>query len=140
VAVALASAGARVSIYARDPRRAETVAALVDGQFGALPPPPETWDLLVNATPVGMAPNTGDTPLQDYPFESGTVVYDLVYNPSETRLLREAAAAGCRTIGGLGMLIAQAEQQFEWWTDRRPPERLFREAAMGRLRAAAIPT
>ena len=47
---------------------------------------------------------------------AGPYVYDLVYNPTPTRLLREAAAAGCQTIGGLDMLVAQAQEQFDWWT------------------------
>lgn len=127
-AVALSSAGARVSIHARRIEQAETVASLVDGVAATLPPLPGTWDLLVNATPVGMAPNVNDTPLPDYTFD-GATVYDLVYNPLETRLLREAAAAGCRTIGGLGMLVAQAEEQFAWWSGRRPPARLFQHVA-----------
>ena len=53
---------------------------------------------------------------------TGRCVYDLVYNPPLTRLLREAAPAGCQTIGGLDMLVAQAHEQFDWWTGvrRRP--------------------
>ena len=51
----------------------------------------------------------------------GRIVYDLVYNPMDTRLLKDAAAAGCETIGGLDMLVAQAEDQSEWWLGRRPP-------------------
>jgi len=60
-------------------------------------------------------------------------VYDLVYNPPETRLLREAAKAGCQTIGGLDMLVAQAQEQFEWWMATRPPAGIMREAALKRL-------
>jgi 3-dehydroquinate dehydratase / shikimate dehydrogenase len=138
VAVALASVGARVSVHARRTERAAEVAALVDGTAGPWPPAPGTWDLLVNATPVGMASDR-DTPLPHYPFTSGTTVYDLIYNPAETRLVRDAAAAGCRTFGGLAMLVAQAERQFEWWTGQRAPDGLFREAAAGQLRDTAIP-
>jgi shikimate 5-dehydrogenase len=61
-------------------------------------------------------------------------VYDLVYNPLETLLLRDARAAGCRTLGGLDMLVAQAQRQFEWWTGTRAPERAMREAAVEALR------
>jgi 3-dehydroquinate dehydratase/shikimate dehydrogenase len=139
VAVALASEGARVSVFARDPARARPVAAIGGGEAGTWPPPPGTWDLLVNATPVGMSPDADATPLPGYRFVPGTTVYDLIYNPTDTRLLREAAAAGCRTIGGLAMLAAQAERQFEWWTGRRAPAHLFGEAAAGRLRDMAVP-
>jgi shikimate 5-dehydrogenase len=48
-----------------------------------------------------------------------------------TRFLHEAASAGCDTIGGLDMLVAQAEDQSEWWLGRRPPAGLMREAALG---------
>jgi shikimate 5-dehydrogenase len=60
-------------------------------------------------------------------------VYDLIYNPTTTRLLREAAAAGCQTIGGLEMLVGQAAEQFEWWTGVKPPAGVMREAALKRL-------
>ena len=61
------------------------------------------------------------------------MVYDLVYNPPQTRFLEQAARAGCRTIGGLDMLVAQAQAQFEWWTGGRPADRVMREAALARL-------
>jgi shikimate 5-dehydrogenase len=60
-------------------------------------------------------------------------VYDLVYNPPATRLLRDAARMGCQTIGGLDMLVAQAHEQFQWWTGTRPPVGIMREAALKRL-------
>jgi 3-dehydroquinate dehydratase / shikimate dehydrogenase len=127
VAVGLAAAGAAVGVYARDIRKAEGVARIVGGRADLLPPRPGSWDLLVNATSVGMAPKETDTPF-DGPFD-GRVVYDLVYNPLRTKLLRDAAAAGCATIGGLDMLVAQAEEQSEWWTGRRPPTGVMRAAA-----------
>ena len=79
------------------------------------PPEPGSWDLLVNCTPIGMHPHVDDTPVPAEPL-TGRLVYDLVYNPPATRLLRDAAAAGCQTIGGLDMLVAQAQEQFQWWT------------------------
>ena len=59
----------------------------------------------------------------------GRMVYDLVYEPIDTPLLVDARAAGCETIGGLDMLIAQAERQFELWTGQRPPSGVFATAA-----------
>ena len=66
-------------------------------------------------------------------------MYDLIYNPQETRLLREAHAAGCETLGGLDMLVAQASMQFELWTGRRPEAGVMRAAADSRLRSFARP-
>ena len=134
VAHALASRGARVSVHARRPEQAREVAAATGTAAGPWPPQPGTWDLLVNATPAGTAPAVDDTPWPGAVFD-GRLVYDLVYNPPVTRLLREAAAAGCETLGGLEMLVAQAVRQFEFWTGRRPDAALMRSAALGRLAA-----
>jgi shikimate dehydrogenase len=79
-----------------------------------------------------MYPDVDETPLAADRLTPG-LVYDLVYNPPATRLLREAEGAGCRTIGGLEMLVGQARQQFEWWTGVRPPAGVMREAATRRL-------
>jgi len=128
VAVALASAGSAITVYGRNRGRAKTVAALCGGDAAAFPVAPASWDLLVNTTPVGMFPNVDETPFEGA-FD-GRVVYDLVYNPMDTRLLKEAAAARCDVIGGLDMLVAQAEDQSEWWLGRRPPAGLMREAAL----------
>ena len=128
VAVALASAGSVVTVYGRNRGRAKDVAALAGGTASAFPVAEKSWDLLVNTTPVGMFPNIDETPFEGA-FE-GRVVYDLVYNPMETRLLKEASAAGCEVIGGLDMLVAQAEDQSEWWIGKRPPAGLMREAAL----------
>ena len=138
VAVALAGRGARVCICARDIRRAADVARIVGAESGSLPPPSGSWDLLVNTTPVGTYPDVDATPLPGGPFD-GRLVYDLVYNPRETRLLAEAKAAGCATISGLSMLVAQACGQFEWWTGIAAPVDVFQRAAERRLTAMATP-
>jgi len=137
VSVALASAGMRVTLAARRQDQAQAIATLTGAAVSPWPPEPGSWDLLVNATPVGTAPNVEQSPLPDYLFHPGGIVYDLVYNPPGTRLLRDAMRGGCRTIGGLDMLVAQAQAQFEWWTGRRPSDRVMRDAAMARLQGAA---
>jgi 3-dehydroquinate dehydratase/shikimate dehydrogenase len=135
VMVALLDRGARVTLCAR---RADAARAIVDevgGSVGAWPPPASSWDLLVNATTVGSAANPGD-PMDGMPLDGGTV-YDLVYAPAETPggaradtvLAERARRAGCQTIGGIEMLIAQAERQFELWTGQRPPAGLFEDVS-----------
>ena len=131
VAVALGSAGSIVTVYARNRGKAKDVAKLAEGTVGTFPVAPRSWDLLVNTTPVGMFPDVDETPFEGA-FD-GRVVYDLVYNPADTRLLKDAAAAGCETLGGLDMLIAQAEDQSEWWLGIRPPQGLMKQAALGAL-------
>ena len=86
------------------------------------------FDLIINTTPVGMNPNEADTPLSaellaTAPDHAG--VYDLIYRPLETRLLREAQAQGLATKDGLDMLICQGVAAFELWTETRVPERLI---------------
>ncbi|MFB3852356.1 MAG: type I 3-dehydroquinate dehydratase [Vicinamibacterales bacterium] len=135
VAAALAGEGAHVSVFARNPEKARAVASLAGGAAFSGLPARGSWDLLVNATPVGTSPAVDETlvPQRDLGGDTGRLVYDLVYNPRETRLLRDAAAAGCETVGGLDMLVAQAELQFEWWTGRRAPDSVMRSAALAAL-------
>ncbi len=132
VLVALASTGCAVRVHARNRARAEDVAVLTPVDVGPWPPLPGSWDLLINCTPIGMFPRIDETPIAAAAL-TGRYVYDLVYNPSITRLLREAADMGCQTIGGLEMLVAQAHEQFQWWTGTKPPSGVMREAALKRL-------
>ncbi len=132
VAVGLAGEGAVVTVHARDAQKAQAVASLAGGSVGAFPPEPGSWDLLVNCTPVGMQPKTDASPLPADALRHG-LVYDLIYNPGVTRLMRDATAAGCGTIGGLDMLVGQAQEQFEWWTGTRPSAGVMRAAAEQRL-------
>ena len=138
-AVGLAGAGGAVTVCARRPERAAEVAALAGGAAVPFPPAPGSWDLLVNTTPVGTAPHVDDTPVPAEALAGGSTVYDLVYNPTRTRLRRDAEAAGCRTIGGLDMLAAQAVRQFEWWLGTRPSTGLFLRAAREALAARDLP-
>jgi 3-dehydroquinate dehydratase / shikimate dehydrogenase len=132
VSDALAASHCRVTLHARQRAEAERVAALTGAAVGPFPPAPGSWDLLVNCTPVGQAPKIDATPIPKEQL-TGRFVYDIVYNPTPTRLLRDAAEMGCQTLGGLEMLVAQAHDQFRWWTNRRPPTGIMREAALKRL-------
>ena len=138
VAIATRSRGATVTVHARDPQQAAKVAALGAGHVGAWPPASGSWDLLVNCTPIGMHPHVNESPVPAA-LLGGGLVYDLVYNPIETRLLREAAQAGCETIGGLDMLVAQAREQSQWWTGSLPAAEVMRRAATRRLREFMSP-
>jgi 3-dehydroquinate dehydratase/shikimate dehydrogenase len=122
VAVALAREGARVQICARRADQAQAIARMAGVSTGVFPPPPGSWDVLVNATA-----STEESPMAGVQLD-GEIVFDLVYSPAETPLIRQAREAGCWTIGGIEMLIAQAERQFETWTGAPPRAGLFREA------------
>jgi shikimate dehydrogenase len=91
-------------------------------------------DLLVNATPVGMYPDHEDDPIiMKERLHSRLLVCDLVYNPPQTRLLREAAAVGCSVINGVGMLVHQGALAFELWTGRKAPVDLMQRAVIDSL-------
>jgi shikimate 5-dehydrogenase len=88
------------------------------------------FDLVINATPLGMAGQFElETPATAQQLRGARLAYDLVYNPVETKFLREAREAGCKTLGGLAMLVAQAEEQFKLWTGAPPPDGVMYEAA-----------
>ncbi len=88
--------------------------------------------LIVNATPVGMAPDIHDSPWPaELPFPQTAVVYDVVYNPRETQLVRQARAEGLSAVTGLGMLVEQAARSFEIWTGRTPDRQVMFSALEG---------
>jgi shikimate dehydrogenase len=90
--------------------------------------------LVINCTSVGMSPNVNASPwFEGVPFPPGAFVYDLVYNPSETLLVRQARAAGLRATTGLGMLIEQGALAFELWTGKTAPREIIRQAAENKL-------
>ena len=72
-------------------------------------------DIIVNTTPMGMYPDMNVSPLPDYPFHPAQTVFDLVYNPRETLLLKQAQKAGAKIISGMDMFIAQGLKQIELW-------------------------
>lgn len=84
-------------------------------------------DVLINATSVGMAPDRDRSPVPNALLPGFSVVMDIVYVPLRTRLLREAAAAGCGTVDGLAMLLYQGAAQFELWTGEQAPLEVMRK-------------
>jgi shikimate dehydrogenase len=127
-AFALADAGAAVHVANRTIERAESLAADVDavgdrpvtaGGLAALGEAISGADVLVNATSVGM--ESDETPVPASHLHADLAVLDAVYTPVETRLLREAAAAGATTVDGAWMLLFQGVEAFERWTGRDAP-------------------
>jgi 3-dehydroquinate dehydratase/shikimate dehydrogenase len=119
VVAGLVTCGARVTIYNRSPARAQDLASDFDCHTG-------DWDdrhrhegrLVINCTSIGMTPAIDETPMPPNGLRAGLAVFDTVYNPRETKLLRLARAAGCRTLDGVAMFIQQAAAQYRIWTSQ----------------------
>jgi shikimate dehydrogenase len=126
----LVKAGADVTVTNRTPEKGRKLSS----EFSVGFCPQEELksadaDILINATPLGMASMTDLTPFPAELLKSNLIVMDMVYTPSETRLLREARRAGCRVVGGLSMLLNQAAFQFQAWTALPAPLDVMRAAA-----------
>jgi len=93
----------------------------------------ESADILVNTTPVGMAPNIGESPVKSEYLHSGLFVFDIVYNPLKTKLLSDAEKAGAKTLGGLWMLVYQGVESFRIWTGYEPSADTMYKAAIRAL-------
>ena len=137
VVYALAQAGAQVTVLNRTLARAQALVKDFSPLFPALPLTLQTLEeqtaeahLLVNATSVGTWPGVNQSIWpQGLAFPSHLTVFDLVYNPRQTRLLQQAEAVGAKVIGGLGMLVHQGAAAFELWTGEKPPVKTMYEAA-----------
>lgn len=93
--------------------------------------------VVVNATPIGMDPDLETSPLNPRDLADGQIVYDIVYVPEKTRLIRDAEARGLETVGGLGMLVHQGRASFKLWTGLEPDAPLFYQAARAQLSSRA---
>lgn len=119
-----------VVVVNRTPERAARLVSDLGGRVGELSEP---YDLLVNATSVGMQPDVDATPAPAERLQPDATVFDTVYRPLETRLLREAREAGCATQDGLDMLVHQAVEQLRLWSGRRADPAELRAAAEAAL-------
>lgn len=153
VALALAGEGVvSITIVNRTLERAERLAELISSagssgfQVDAVPLDDEERtareaaesNLLVNSTSMGMlhGPDESGSPILARHIPQGAVAYDLVYNPSETPFLREAAEAGAVAIGGLSMLVHQGARAFELWTGKEAPVQVMMSAAVQAMSGA----
>ncbi len=138
---ALAKSGCEVSVFNRTADRAVELSREFDGRGGKVRAcamselPGWSGDVVINTTSLGMSPAVDGSIFDPAPPALGprVLVFDTVYNPLETKLLRQAAAGGARTVGGIEMFVRQAAGQFEIWTGRAAPMELMRQIVLGRL-------
>jgi shikimate dehydrogenase len=130
---ALLNDGWHVTITARRIGQADQIAARFEGvsvqEWNFQTFQHSNLQLIVNTTPVGMTPHIDHSPWpENIPFPARAAIYDLVYNPRQTKLVRDACAQGLPATTGLGMLIEQAALCFETWTGCQPPRDILFEA------------
>ena len=139
VVAACAGVGASLRVAALEHPQAETLKTIAPLEiFGwtslDLLQASDGVALIVNTTPLGMSPKTEASPwMEDVPFPPEAFVYDCVYNPAETQLVRQAHAAGLGAATGLGMLVEQGALAFELWTGKPAARALMRRAAEEKL-------
>jgi 3-dehydroquinate dehydratase/shikimate dehydrogenase len=146
---ALAAYGATVVIYNRSKQKADALAQEFTGKTGKVVAArieklcDHCCDVLINTTPLGMHPNVDASPLDQgawgddpSPLRSGMLVFDTIYNPMRTKLLKLAAAAGAKTVGGVEMFVRQAAGQFSAWTGEAAPTEIMRQVIESRLSEA----
>lgn len=129
----VAKNGAEVYIVNRDNKSGKHLARACKGHYE----PMDNLDsalrsvdphIIVNATPVGMGSLEGQTLIQKNALKSGMVVFDVIYNPKKTQLIKDALSAGCRVIGGEIMFLSQGARQFELWSGKRAPINVMKRA------------
>jgi shikimate dehydrogenase len=145
IVAGFANYGATVVVYNRTTQKAEALAEQFNGKTGKVVAArleklcDSCCEVFINCTPIGMHPNVDASPIpaaaDTKGWGAGAVVFDTVYNPLETKLLRDAKAAGCTVVPGTEMFTRQAAAQFEQWTDTEAPLDVFNEVLLTHLRA-----
>lgn len=131
-AFALAGAGANLAITGRNPDRVRALAKACGGEaLSREQAVARDFDVLVHATPVGMFPNVNETFFPDR--IPAQIVFDMVYNPLETVLIRNARQQSKTVVPGLAMFLEQAARQFEIWTGETAPRTVMERAALDAL-------
>jgi 3-dehydroquinate dehydratase/shikimate dehydrogenase len=139
IAFGLKKKGATITLVNRTEERARRLAQELDCQYRRFEDfsraDKKEVEVLINTTSVGMYPRTDATPVPPEILRPGMWVFDIVYNPLQTRLLKEATQRGCHTLEGLRMFLYQAARQFELWTGRPAPLELMERVVRERLGA-----
>lgn len=141
VAFGLKKKGVEVTVTSRTVDRARKIAAEVgckSVEWAARHRMP--YDCIVNATPVGMHPNVDESPYDKEHLRPYMVVFDTVYNPENTLLIKEARGAGCRTVTGVEMFVRQAAIQYRIWHGSEPQPQVMREALKRATASAKQPS
>jgi 3-dehydroquinate dehydratase/shikimate dehydrogenase len=128
IVAGLSDADAKITIYNRTVERGKKLAAEFNCDFASLDDLPNlNAKLLINCTSIGMHPNTDETPIPQKYLKKDMVVFDTVYNPPQTLLLKQAEEKKAKTIDGLSMFTKQAAAQFKLFTGKDADPKLMRK-------------
>jgi shikimate dehydrogenase len=144
IAYTMANKADELAVLNRTVKQAQALAKLLEKSFnkkistGSLSPSDiqsnlQDSDILINATSVGMKPKAEESPIPPKLLRSNLAVMDIVYNPLETKLAKDAKAAGAKVVSGVEMLIYQGAASFELWTGKSAPVEVMRQAALRHL-------
>jgi 3-dehydroquinate dehydratase/shikimate dehydrogenase len=134
VVAGLTDVHAKVTIYNRTLEKARLLADEFHCHYAVLDPSVRIpSDIIINCTSIGMYPSVNVSPLASEVLRSEMVVFDTIYNPSQTLLLKQASTVGAKTVSGIEMFIRQAAAQFKIFTSIQPDEQIIRDCVMNIL-------
>lgn len=137
VAAALTDNGAKVTIFNRTIEKAKELAGIFNCQFDSIANisrlKNDCFDIVINCTSLGMSPNIDKSPLPESCILPNMTVFDTVYNPIETKLLKDAAKEGAKTINGIEMFLEQAIEQYRILTESDADRKIIKEILTKRL-------
>ncbi len=133
IAFGLMEEKATLTIFDKDFEKARKLAKSVGCSYNPMEKIDSSFDILINATPVGMHPKTNQMAVDEKILKPGMLVFDIVYNPIKTKLVETAEAKGCETISGIEMLIEQGAEQFRLWTGQEAPRELMKGVLLKEL-------
>ncbi len=121
-----------ITILNRSEEKAKVLAERIGAGYGSISKDQklvQSADIILNATPIGMHPKVGFSPIDKNHLNGDQMVYDIVYNPLKTQIMLDAEEIGAKTLGGLWMLVHQGVEAFEIWTGVKPDVKIMYETA-----------
>jgi len=125
---------AKVSVFCRDINKAKEFKKLFGCEVINIKEIDKNCDILINTTPVGMYPKINEMPIKKEILNKKMIVFDIVYNPIETLLIKESKKIGCTVIYGTEMFLEQAYVQFKIFTGKNAPKKIMRKVLLNELK------
>lgn len=131
----LCEEGAKITLFVRNKEKSKNIAKEFNLNLEELKNIDSEFDILINTTPIGMHPKINESPVDKSIFKSGQIVMDIIFNPFETKMLKDAKKNGAEIILGVEMFLNQAYEQFRIWNNNiEPPKEKMRKAVIKELK------